>query len=148
MATIRSLFHENLTFERRVEKVITFSNREPDVLAKEAKDYVLTDNLNGEYEKLLNYFDDAQSGDGAPDCCTWLSGFYGSGKSSFAKYFGLSFDPESTADNSSFMEIFASRFSSQPLQQRIKTLASKYQIKVFLLDLASQGVAILVSTSC
>ena len=98
MANIKSLFDENLTFERRVEKVITFSNREPEVLRNEARDYVLTDNLSSEYETLLNYFDDAQSGNGSPECCTWLSGFYGSGKSSFAKYFGLSFDSKAKVE--------------------------------------------------
>ena len=61
MPTIKSLFDENLTFERRVEKVITFSNRREDILKNEARDYVLTDNLTREYERLLNFFDDAQS---------------------------------------------------------------------------------------
>lgn len=141
MPQIKSLFHETLTFERRVEKVITFSNREPDVLKNEARDYQLTDNLKDDYEKLLDYFDDAQSGDGAPECCTWLSGFYGSGKSSFAKYFGLSFDPQCQVDGAPFYEKFTERFDDLRLQQRIKTLAGKYEIALFLLDLAAQGDA-------
>jgi hypothetical protein len=139
MATIKSLFDENLTFQRRVEKVITFSNREPDVLRNEARDYVLTDNLSGEYETLLNYFDDAQSGSGSPECCTWLSGFYGSGKSSFAKYFGLSFDPTANIEGQAFHELFTARFDSPALKSRIKTLTKKYDTAVFLLDLAAQG---------
>lgn len=141
MPTIKSLFDENLTFERRVEKVITFSNRQEDVLRNEARDYVLTDNLTNEYERLLNFFDDAQSGNGSPDCCTWLSGFYGSGKSSFAKYFGLCFDPGSKIGGQPFHELFTARFESKALQQRIKTLTQKYNTAVFLLDLAAQGLA-------
>ena len=141
MATIKSLFDDNLTFDRRVEKVITFSNRQENVLRNEARDYVLTDNLTSEYERLLNYFDDAQSGDGSPDCCTWLSGFYGSGKSSFAKYFGLCFDPGCTVKDQPFHELFTARFESKALQQRIKTLTKKYNTAVFLLDLAAQGLA-------
>ena len=139
MTTIKSLFDENLTFKRRVEKVITFSNREEGVLRNEARDYVLTQNLADEYERLLNYFDDAQSGSGAPECCTWLSGFYGSGKSSFAKYFGLSFDPNTKVGEQPFHELFTARFESKALQQRIKTLTKKYDTAVFLLDLAAQG---------
>ena len=141
MPTIKSLFDESLTFERRVEKVITFSNRREDVLKNEARDYVLTDNLSSEYERLLNFFDDAQSGDGSPDCCTWLSGFYGSGKSSFAKYFGLCFDPGSKVGDQPFHELFTARFESNTLRQRIKVLTQKYNTAVFLLDLAAQGVA-------
>lgn len=141
MPTIKSLFDENLTFERRVEKVITFSNRREDILKNEARDYVLTDNLTSEYERLLNFFDDAQSGNGSPDCCTWLSGFYGSGKSSFAKYFGLCFDPGSKVGGQPFHELFTARFESNTLRQRIKVLTQKYNTAVFLLDLAAQGVA-------
>ena len=141
MDNIKSLFDENLTFERRVEKVITFSNREPDVLRNEARDYVLTDNLSSEYETLLNYFDEAQSGDGSPECCTWLSGFYGSGKSSFAKYFGLSFDSKTKVEGKAFHELFTARFESAALKSRIKTLTKKYDTAVFLLDLAAQGVS-------
>lgn len=141
MPTIKSLFDENLTFERRVEKVITFSNRREDVLKNEARDYVLTDNLTSEYERLLNFFDDAQSGNGSPECCTWLSGFYGSGKSSFAKYFGLCFDPGCKVGDKPFHVLFTARFDSEPLRQRIKVLTQRYNTAVFLLDLAAQGLA-------
>jgi len=141
MPSIHSLFDESLTFERRVEKVITFSNRAEHILEGEARDYVLTENLTDEYERLLTYFEDAQSGDGAPECCVWLSGFYGSGKSSFAKYFGLAFDPQCKVKGQDFHELFTARFESKPLQQRIRTLTKKYDTAVFLLDLAAQGVA-------
>jgi hypothetical protein len=142
MSSIKSLFDPSLNFERRVEKVITFSNREADILLNEARDYVLTDNLTSEYQKLLNQFADAQSNDSSSiDCCTWLSGFYGSGKSSFAKYFGLSFDKTAQIDDVPFYEHFTKRFPDLALQQQVKTLAKKYNVVVFLLDLASQGTA-------
>lgn len=147
MADIKSLFDDSLTFERRVEKVITFSNRQPEVLRNEARDYVLTDNLSDQYQSLLRYFDDAQSGDGAPECCVWLSGFYGSGKSSFAKYFGLSFDPDCKVGDDSFYELFSARFESQALKQEIRTQTKKYATTVFLLDLAAQGIADANNTS-
>jgi hypothetical protein len=142
MSSIQSLFDPSLNFERRVEKVITFSNREPDILLNEARDYVLTDNLTNEYQKLLNQFEDAHSQDSKSiDCCTWLSGFYGSGKSSFAKYFGLCFDQTAQIADTPFYEHFTKRLPNVPLQQQVKTLAKKYNVVVFLLDLASQGTA-------
>ncbi|MDC0323383.1 BREX system P-loop protein BrxC [Akkermansiaceae bacterium] len=147
MADIKSLFDDALTFERRVEKVITFSNRQPDVLRNEARDYVLTDNLSDQYRSLLRHFDDAQSGDGAPECCVWLSGFYGSGKSSFAKYFGLSFDPGCQIGDDQFYELFSARFESSALKQEIRTQTRRYGTTVFLLDLAAQGIADANNTS-
>ena len=142
MPTIKSLFDESLTFERRVEKVITFSNRREDVLKNEARDYVLTDNLSSEYERLLNFFDDAQSGDGSPDCCTWLSGFYGSGKSSFAKYFGLCFDPGSKVGDQPFHELFTARFESNTLRQRIKVL-TQLPVQILTDQTAGQSPVVL-----
>eukprot|EP00903_Cladosiphon_okamuranus_P003932 g3930.t1 len=141
MSNIRSLFDPELPIDRPIEKVITFSNRQPDVLVHEAREYVLTDNLSSEYEKLLGYFEDAQAGDRGKDCCVWLSGFYGSGKSSFAKYFGLTFDPTAVEGDTHFSDHFLKQFPSKPFQTRLKAVRSKFNVAVFLLDLASQGTA-------
>jgi hypothetical protein len=138
---IRSLFDPDLPIDRPIEKVITFSNRQPEVLMHEAREYVLTDNLAGEYEKLLGFFEDAQAGDRGKDCCVWLSGFYGSGKSSFAKYFGLTFDPTAQHGDTHFADQFVKQFPSKPFQTRLKAVRSKFNVAVFLLDLASQGQA-------
>ena len=141
MSQLKVLFDPSLTFQRRVEKVIKFSNREPETLKQEAADYVVTENLEGDYEKLLRRFEDAQSGKGDNDCCVWLSGFYGSGKSSFAKYFGLSFDPDCHIGDKHFFDHFKPRFGSNALQQEFQTVINKYQCSVFLVDLAAQGYA-------
>lgn len=141
MSNIRSLFDPELPIDRPIEKVITFSNRQPEVLVHEAREYVLTDNLSNEYEKLLGYFEDAQAGDRGKDCCVWLSGFYGSGKSSFAKYFGLTFDPTAVSGDTHFSDHFLKQFPSKPFQTRLKAVRSKFDVAVFLLDLASQGTA-------
>ena len=141
MSQLKELLDPSLTFERRVEKVIKFSNREPKILQQEAADYVVTDNLEQDYQKLLRRFDDAQSGKGDNDCCVWLSGFYGSGKSSFAKYFGLSLDSECRIGDKHFFDHFKPRFESKTLQQEFQTVIKKYQCSVFLVDLAAQGYA-------
>ncbi|MDB4657245.1 BREX system P-loop protein BrxC [Verrucomicrobiales bacterium] len=142
MANIRTLFHPDLPIDRPIEKVITFSNRQPDVLSAEAREYVVTKNLGSEYLKLLNHFDDAQKGDrGGAECCVWLSGFYGSGKSSFAKYFGLTFDPGATAGDGHFSELFVKQFPDTTLQARFKAMCKSFDVTVFLLDLAAMGAA-------
>ena len=139
MTTIKEIFDQSLNFEKRVEKVIKFANREPETLRQEANDYVITDNLRDEFEKLLRNFDGAQSGEKETDCCVWLSGFYGSGKSSFAKYFGLSFDPECQIEGAPFFDTFKPRIPSTPLAQEFQTTINRYKCTVFLVDLAAQG---------
>ncbi len=142
MANIRTLFHPDLPIDRPIEKVITFSNRQPDVLAAEAREYVVTKNLGSEYLKLLNHFDDAQQGDrGGAECCVWLSGFYGSGKSSFAKYFGLTFDPDASVGDGHFSELFIKQFPDTTHSARFKALCQSLDVTVFLLDLAAMGIA-------
>lgn len=142
MSNIRTLFHPDLPIDRRIEKVITFSNRQPDVISAEAREYVVTKNLSSEYLKLLNYFDDAQKGDrGGAECCVWLSGFYGSGKSSFAKYFGLTFDPKADATDAHFSELFVKQFPDNTVQARFKAMCKSFDVSVFLLDLAAMGSA-------
>ena len=56
MSQLREIFDPSLTFKRRVEKVIKFSNREPETLKQEAADYVVTENLEQDYQKLLRRF--------------------------------------------------------------------------------------------
>lgn len=142
MSNINTTFHPDLPIRRPIEKVITFSNRQPDVLVSEAREYVVTRNLGSEYAKLLNYFDDAQKGDrGQAECCVWLSGFYGSGKSSFAKYFGLVFDPTASVEGGHFSDHFIKQFPDSAQQTRIKTVRRNVDVAVFLLDLAAQGTA-------
>jgi hypothetical protein len=141
MPSIRTSLDPALEIDKPIEKVITFANRAPDVLEREARDYIVTDNLATDYRKLLDYFDDAQTGDRSNECCVWISGFYGSGKSSFAKYFGLNFDPSAQLGTAHFSEKFLTQFSDQSLRTRFNTVRSRYQLVVFLIDLSAQGLA-------
>ncbi|MBK1834746.1 hypothetical protein [Roseibacillus ishigakijimensis] len=138
--SIRTLFDPNTPIDRPIEKVITFSNRRPEILFREAREYVVTDNLAKEYEKLLGHFERSQDGDDDfEECCVWLSGFYGSGKSSFAKYFGMTFDPDASEKDKHFAEEFLKQFPNQPFRQRVAMTRKKFNVTVFLLDLASEA---------
>lgn len=135
---IRELFDTNRPIDRRIEKVITFSNDDEKLLYNEVSEYVVTDSLERQYESLLDRMDEALQGGGGHETCVWISGFYGSGKSSFAKYLGFSLDPQRQLQGKPFRESFAVQFDKAALRQRLSTVAKRHQVTVFMLDLAAQ----------
>lgn len=68
----------------------------------------------------------------------WVSGFYGSGKSSFTKYLGYAFDQGRIVDGKPFAYALANQIVDTPTSQQLKTMAAKMDAAVILLDLANQ----------
>ena len=83
---IRSLFASDIN--RAIEEVIKVDQRDEEIVCDEIAEYVVTDSIRSRYTTILDkYFDTPKhphEGIGV-----WVSGFYGSGKSSFAKMVGL-----------------------------------------------------------
>lgn len=91
MHKIQELFDPSKQLNRKIESVVTFGANTTEDLDHEIREYVVTDKLHKNYEDVLL---DLQSAfdNSSKEIGIWVSGFYGSGKSSFAKYLGLSFD--------------------------------------------------------
>ena len=83
MPTIRTLFDQHKQLDRQIEKVITYSRVEEAQLQAEISEYVVTDKIDAAYVKLLKLMQDSLDGRQA-EIGVWVSGFYGSGKSSFS----------------------------------------------------------------
>jgi hypothetical protein len=83
---IRSLFASDI--ERRIEEVIKVDQTDEEILREEIAEYVVTDAIRSHYESVYEAYRDTPNkpheGIGV-----WVSGFFGSGKSSFAKMLGL-----------------------------------------------------------
>jgi hypothetical protein len=74
-------------FSKPVEEIVKVDNHDPDTVFTELTEYVATDHIKAEYECLLSAMASAaRSKNGAPG--VWISGFFGSGKSHFAKNLG------------------------------------------------------------
>ncbi|MEN9666859.1 MAG: hypothetical protein RLZZ326_3222, partial [Planctomycetota bacterium] len=89
MATIRDLFDPSRALTRPIEKVITYDNRSDEQLKAEISEYVVTDHIEESFGDLLKKMQAAQQGGAGHEIGVWVSGFYGSGKSSFTKYLGF-----------------------------------------------------------
>ncbi len=134
---VQDVFDDRI--HNRIDQVITFG--EVSRLEAEVKEYWVTESLEAEYDKLLDLVDEAMKGGGGFDCCVWLSGFYGSGKSSFGKYLGFSLDPTRMVDGKPFREVFTNQFEKASLRQRFKTVAANHEATVIMLDLSNEGRA-------
>jgi hypothetical protein len=137
---IRSLFESTRRLDRRIEKVISFDSDESEQLKREITEYVATDNIETSFERMLSLLDEGLGG-GAGEVGVWVSGFYGSGKSSFTKYLGFALDPERKIDGKPFLEWLQAQLKTKALRTQLGALAKKHPATVIMLDLASAQIA-------
>lgn len=129
---IRELFVEDVT--RSIPPVVYFHQQSPESIAAEVGEYIITggwnedhpshrrvpNGIHEQYVKLLRGISRELGKEGGPDLPNvWISGFYGSGKSSFAKLLGLSLDGATLPDGTSLSQAWLARNRSQRKQEMI-----------------------------
>jgi hypothetical protein len=141
MPKIEELFDESRDLHRVIEKVITFGVSQEERLKKEISEYIVTPYMEAEFEDLLTKMQLAMEHGGPNEVGVWLSGFYGSGKSSFAKYLGLALDDSIKVGGVPFLQCLQDRFTKTQTKQLLSKLAKSYPAAVVFLDLASDMLA-------
>ena len=84
---IKGLFANDIT--RRIEEVIKVDQTSEDVIRDEIDEYVVTDAIRSHYTHIYDAYSETPNKP-HEGIAIWVSGFFGSGKSSFAKMLGLS----------------------------------------------------------
>lgn len=122
---IRDLFLSDVT--RDIPPVVYFHEQTPAKLAAEVSEYIITggwpqdhpnhrrvpDGIHEQYVRLLNNMAAELEKPGGPELPNvWISGFYGSGKSSFAKLLGLALDGVALPNGGSLAEAWLRRDTS------------------------------------
>ncbi|WP_295392468.1 BREX system P-loop protein BrxC [uncultured Thiodictyon sp.] len=138
---IRELFDPSRDIYRTIEKVITYSAAQEQRLKAEIAEYVVTESIEDQTEKLLSKMQAAMDAGGQYEVGVWASGFYGSGKSSFTKYLGLAFDDQVTIDGQPFLKHLQDRYHKPQTRALLGTIAKRFPAAVVMLDLASAQVA-------
>src|SRR6516225_8016223 len=87
MRTIDDLLTRDLS--RKIEEIIQVDQADEQSVYDEITEYIATDSIREQYHQLFKAIADAPS-DPHEGIGVWISGFFGSGKSSFAKYLGYS----------------------------------------------------------
>jgi hypothetical protein len=85
MHTIRDLFEKRI--DRRIEEVIKVDQADEETVLNELQEYVLTESIGEHFTTVYKAIADAPS-EPHEGIGIWVSGFFGSGKSSFAKIMG------------------------------------------------------------
>lgn len=138
---IKELFDPAKDIYRTIEKVITYSASQETRLKAEITEYIVTDNIEEQFERLLTCMQTAMEMGGENEVGVWVSGFYGSGKSSFTKYLGLSLDESVAIEGTPFLKYLQDRLNKSQTRAQLATLASRHSAAVVLLDLASEMLA-------
>ena len=141
MNSIRELFLTRRPIDRPIEKVIDYSAVEDKKLRAEIDEYEVTDHIEASFCRFFELYSDGVQGRGSGDCGVWVSGFYGSGKSSFTKYLGLALDDERSIDGRKFWELLGERLQSQQGRALLSSLINQHPTAVVMLDLATEQMA-------
>ncbi|BAU58710.1 hypothetical protein HH1059_20060 [Halorhodospira halochloris] len=138
---IKDLFDPSRDIYRSIEKVIAFGVSQEERLKKEIAEYVVTDAIDEQFNDLLRKMQAAMDAGGENEVGVWVSGFYGSGKSSFTKYLGLAFDESVTVDGVPFRQHLQDRLKSSSTRQLLNNVAKRFPAAVLMLDLATEQVS-------
>ena len=102
MTTIGDLLTRDLS--RKIEEIIQVDQADERSVHAEITEYVATDSIREQYHDLLKAVAEAPS-DPNESVGVWVSGFFGSGKSSFAKNLGYALENR-TVLGSKFADLF------------------------------------------
>jgi hypothetical protein len=138
---IKTLFDPSKDIYRAIEKVITYNASQEARLKSEIREYIVTESIEEQFEKLLTRMQAAMESGGENEVGVWVSGFYGSGKSSFTKYLGLALDDRVEVDGVRFLKHLQDRLNRAPTKALLSTVAARHPTAVVMLDLASEMLA-------
>ena len=134
---IATLFNAPDGITRQIEKVIDYYRDADDALEAEVNEYQITRGIERNFRRFLDAYRDAVTTGNVHEIGVWVSGFYGSGKSSFTKYLGFALDAQRLVNGHPFAELLASRIENSDLRQDFRTLTRTQPATVINLDLAS-----------
>ncbi len=139
---IKDLFAHDVT--RDIPPVVYFHEQTPAKIADEVSEYIITggwpeghphqkrvpNGIHEQYVRLLTGIVEELDKPGGPELPTaWISGFYGSGKSSFAKLLGLALDGVELPDGTSLAEAWLRRDTS-PRKDELRNAWAALRAKI------------------
>jgi hypothetical protein len=130
---IKSLFANDI--HRRIEEVIKVDQTDDDILRDEINEYVVTDAIRSHYTHIFEAYRETPNKP-HEGIAIWVSGFFGSGKSSFAKMLGLSIENRSVAGVPAG-ERFAQRAGDKKLQVLLKAINEKIPTHAVIFDVST-----------
>lgn len=128
--TIKELFASDI--ERCIEEVIKVDET---IIRDELREYVVTDSLRAHFRQVFDHYQTTwqKPNEGI---AVWVSGFFGSGKSSFAKYLGLGLADRDILGQGAG-ELLGERCSDPQIQVLLKTISEQIPTEAVIFDVST-----------
>jgi len=124
-----------LDIERPIEEVIKVDQDDAQIVHDEISEYIVTDAILQHYLKILRRYWETKNkpheGIGI-----WISGFFGSGKSSFAKMLGLALQNREVLGKSA-ADLFGKRTGDNEIQVLLKQIAEQIPTEAVIFDVST-----------
>src|ERR1700733_7350925 len=130
MKTIGDLLTRDLS--RKIEEIIQVDQADEQSVHDEITEYVATDSIRDQYHELFRAIADAPS-DPNESVGVWVSGFFGSGKSSFAKNLGYALENRTVLGNK-FADLFKQQLVDPRTSDLLDLINAKTPTQVILFE--------------
>jgi hypothetical protein len=133
MPTIKDLFASDI--DRRIEEVIKVDQADEQIIREELAEYVVTDSIRSHFREVFDHYQTTwqKPNEGI---AVWVSGFFGSGKSSFAKYLGLALANRDIL-GSGAGELLAQRCHDPKIQVLLRNIAERIPTQAVIFDVST-----------
>src|SRR5579863_4318865 len=120
---------------RMIEEVIKVDLADEEIVAAEIDEYVATDHIRERIEDVLDVFQDTINNP-SERTNVWVSGFFGSGKSSFAKMLGYLIE-NPRVEGRSALDRFTERVDAPKVEALLNTAHAQAPTVTVFLDLST-----------
>src|SRR5438874_9409180 len=135
MKTIGDLLTRDLS--RKIEEIIQVDQADEQSVYDEITEYIPTDSIRVQYHELLKAIAEAPS-DPHESVGVWVSGFFGSGKSSFAKNLGYALENRKVL-GSNFADILKQQLGDMRISDLLDLINAKTPTGVILFEVAKEA---------
>jgi len=130
---IKSLFTSDIY--RRIEEVIKVDQAREEIIHEEISEYVVTDAIRRYFTDILERYCETPNKP-HEGVAVWVSGFFGSGKSSFAKILGVVLADRKIVDGRS-AKMFARRTGDPKIEVLLNTITEKIPTEAVIFDVST-----------
>jgi len=132
MMKIKELFQMDI--HRRIEEVIKVDQADQETVRNELEEYIVTDSIKGHYRQVLDAYTTARTTP-TEGIGVWVSGFFGSGKSSFAKNLGYILANREVLDRKA-ADIFAAQVNDPRIVDLLKVVNTTIPTHAVIFDVS------------
>ena len=134
MTSIGSLLSRDLS--RKIEEIIQVDQADEESVHAEITEYVATDSIRGQYADLFKAIAEAPT-DPHESVGVWISGFFGSGKSSFAKNLGYAIQNKLVL-GTPFADLFKIQLGDKKSRRPAGLDHARFPTEVILFEVAKE----------